>query len=132
MPGAAHPETCATSAFVLSLLGDKWSLKVIVKLGAGPLRFNEMKRLIAGISQRMLTATLRNLEREGLALRVVHAGKPAAVEYRLSDLGRSLWAVVHPLGEWTSAHLHEIDAARARFDREQAPRTAITPEARSN
>ena len=116
LPGSASPEGCAKSAFVLSLLGDKWSVRVIVKLGAGTLLFNEMKRLVSGISQRMLTSTLRDLEREGLVRRIAHPTVPPRVEYELSDLGRSLWAVVYPLGEWAAEHMNDIHAARARFD----------------
>lgn len=114
--GAAFPEDCATATFVLSLLGDKWSVKVLVRLGAGTLRFNEIRRMVNGISQRMLTSTLRNLEREGLVQRTVHRAAVPHVEYQLTGLGRSLWALVHPLGEWTKEHMSEICAARARFD----------------
>ncbi|MFM0304237.1 helix-turn-helix domain-containing protein [Paraburkholderia sediminicola] len=116
LPGSASPEICTKSAFVLSLLGDKWSVRVIVRLSAGTLRFNEIKRLVGGISQRVLTSTLRNLEREGLVHRTVHPTVPPRVEYQLSDLGRSLWTVVYPLGEWAAEHMNEIHAARARFD----------------
>lgn len=114
-PGSTISEFCAATIFFLSLLGDKWSVRVIARLGKAPVRFNEMKRSIPGISQRMLTTTLRSLQREGLVLRIAHPGKPPAVEYHLSDLGRSLWTVVQPLCQWTAEHLDDVNAARERF-----------------
>lgn len=120
LPGSANPERCKSAAFVLSLLGDKWSVVVIVSLGGGALRFNEMKRQVRGISQRMLTSTLRNLEREGLVQRTVDPTVPPRVDYQLTDLGRSLWNVVYPLGEWASAHVSDMSAARDRFDQRHA------------
>jgi DNA-binding HxlR family transcriptional regulator len=85
-------------------------------LGGGPLRFNEIKRKIDGISQRMLTLTLRGLERDGLVTRTVFPTVPPRVDYELTDLGRGLWQPVEALGEWAMEHRTEIEEARARFD----------------
>ncbi|MBF9236190.1 helix-turn-helix transcriptional regulator [Hymenobacter sp. BT683] len=101
---------------VLDRIGDKWSLLIILNLGAEEnLRFNELRRRVAGISQRMLTVTLRNLEADGLVDRTVYAEVPPRVEYRLTDLGHSLTGVVIGLTNWATAHTPAIAAARARF-----------------
>lgn len=115
-------ETCH-AAEILQRIGDKWSLYVVHVLSArGTMRFSELKRGIEGISQRMLTVTLRNLERDGLVQRTVYAEIPPRVEYQLTPLGRTLRSVVGKLVSWSEAHLGEIDAARARFDQEEAAR----------
>ena len=85
-------------------------------LGDGPRRFNEIKRMVGGISQRMLTLTLRGLERDGLVTRTVFPTIPPRVDYELTDLGRGLWQPVEALGEWASEHQTEIEAARTKFD----------------
>jgi DNA-binding HxlR family transcriptional regulator len=90
---------------------------VIVLLGNGPRRFNEIKRMVGGISQRMLTLTLRGLERDGLVIRTVFPTIPPRVDYELTDLGRGLWTPVEALGKWAAEHRVEIEDARARFDR---------------
>ncbi|MCC3154183.1 helix-turn-helix domain-containing protein [Hymenobacter sp. BT770] len=101
---------------VLDRIGDKWSLLIILNLGAEEnLRFNELRRRVEGISQRMLTVTLRNLEADGLVGRTVYAEVPPRVEYRLTDLGRSLAGAVIGIGNWASQHAPAIAAARARF-----------------
>ena len=82
----------------------------------GPKRFNELKRMIGGISQRMLTLTLRGLERDGLVTRTVFPTIPPRVDYELTDLGRGLAKPVMALGEWAKAHQGEIEGARTRFD----------------
>ncbi len=111
-----HDE-CPKVSRVLARLGDKWSVLIVVLLRERPYRFNEIKRTVAGISQQMLTRTLRNLERDGLVSRTTYPTSPPQVEYALTELGGSLSAPVLALGEWARAHLSEIDAAQARFDR---------------
>ena len=103
-------------ASVLSRVGDKWSVLVIMLLRDGPRRFNELKRMINGISQRMLTLTLRGLERDGLVTRTVFPTIPPRVDYELTDLGRGLAVPVMALGEWAFAHLPEIEGARSKFE----------------
>jgi len=102
---------------VLARVGDKWSVFVIMLLGDGPRRFNEIKRMVGGISQRMLTLTLRGLERDGLVTRTVFPTIPPRVDYELTDLGRGLSKPVAALGLWAKEHQAEIEDARARFDR---------------
>ncbi|WP_426442661.1 winged helix-turn-helix transcriptional regulator [Bradyrhizobium genosp. P] len=114
-PGGDHSD-CRAVASVLARIGDKWSVFVIMMLIDGPLRFNELKRTIAGISQRMLTLTLRGLERDGLVTRTVFPTIPPRVDYELTDLGRGLAEPVKALGQWAFAHLPEIQGARTRFD----------------
>ncbi|MCA6122720.1 helix-turn-helix transcriptional regulator [Bradyrhizobium sp. WSM 1704] len=114
-PGPQH-EDCRGVASVLSRVGDKWSVLVIMLLIDGPRRFNELKRMINGISQRMLTLTLRGLERDGLLTRTVFPTVPPRVDYELTALGRGLAKPVRALGEWAFAHLPEIEGARSRFD----------------
>ena len=118
LPPSAHESTdCRAVASVLARVGDKWSVFVIMLLGGGPRRFNEIKRMVGGISQRMLTLTLRGLERDGLVTRTVFPTIPPRVDYELTDLGRGLWKPVETLGKWASEHQVEIEDARARFDR---------------
>jgi DNA-binding HxlR family transcriptional regulator len=101
---------------VLDRIGDKWSLLVIVTLNAGLLRFTELQRHIPGISQRMLTLTLRQLERDGLVARTVHAEVPPRVEYELTDVGRTLIEPSMALAGWAIENYPRITAARDRFD----------------
>jgi DNA-binding HxlR family transcriptional regulator len=107
---------CRSVASVLARVGDKWSVFVIMLLIDGPQRFNELKRRIGGISQRMLTLTLRGLERDGLVTRTVFPTIPPRVDYELTDLGRGLAKPVQALGQWAFAHLPEIEGARTSFD----------------
>src|ERR1700731_4191248 len=116
-PNAHLESDCRGAASVLARVGDKWSVLVIVLLGNGPRRFNEIKRMVGGISQRMLTLTLRGLERDGLVTRTVFPTIPPRVDYELTDLGRGLWQPVEALGKWAGEHQIEIQDARARFDR---------------
>jgi DNA-binding HxlR family transcriptional regulator len=109
-------EDCRSVASVLARVGDKWSVFVIMLPIDGPTRFNELKRRIGGISQRMLTLTLRGLERDGLVTRTVFPTIPPRVDYELTDLGRGLAKPVQALGQWAFAHLPEIEGARTRFD----------------
>jgi DNA-binding HxlR family transcriptional regulator len=114
---------CRAVSAVLNRIGDKWSVLIIQRLGEGPRRFNEIKRIIGGISQRMLTLTLRNLERDGLVSRTVTPTVPPRVDYALTDLGRDLLIPVSALGQWAIQHTPCIEAARARFDASEAAET---------
>ncbi|WP_375206499.1 winged helix-turn-helix transcriptional regulator [Hyphococcus sp.] len=111
-------EDCPKVSRVLARLGDKWTVLIVVLLRERAFRFNEIKRAVRGISQQMLTRTLRNLERDGLVSRTIYPTSPPQVEYALTELGRSLSRPVLALGEWAKANLHAIDEAQARFDRE--------------
>lgn len=105
---------------VLDRLGDAWSFLLVIHLGEGPQRFNALKRKIDGISQRMLTLTLRKLERDGLVSRTVHPTTPPQVEYALTKLGRSLSGPINTLTTWAAKHQSEVDASREAFDRQHA------------
>lgn len=107
---------CRAVAPVLNRVGDKWSMLIVMNLAAGPRRFNELKRQIDGISQRMLTLSLRGLERDGLVSRKVTPSIPPRVDYALTDLGVSLRAPVQQLGNWAIAHIDCIRAAQRAFD----------------
>jgi DNA-binding HxlR family transcriptional regulator len=115
-PHSHEGSECRAVASVIARVGDKWSMFVIMLLGGGPRRFNEIKRMVGGISQRMLTLTLRGLERDGLVTRTVFPTIPPRVDYELTDLGRGMWKPVEALGAWASQHQPEIERARARFD----------------
>jgi DNA-binding HxlR family transcriptional regulator len=91
-------EDCRAVSSILGRVGDKWTVLIVVRLGDGPKRFNEIKRMVGGISQRMLTFTLRGLERDGLVTRTVFPTSPQRVEYKLTKLGSTLWRAVEPLG----------------------------------
>jgi DNA-binding HxlR family transcriptional regulator len=110
-------EDCRAISSILARVGDKWSILIIVRLGNGPKRFNEIKRMVGGISQRMLTLTLRGLERDGLVTRTYFPTIPPRVDYELTQLGRSLWNAVEPLGAWAQSHVKHITRARAAFDK---------------
>lgn len=109
---------CQGISRILSRVGDKWTVLVVELLSDGPMRFNELRRHIGGISQKMLTATLRGLERDGLVTRTVHATVPPRVDYELTGLGRELLVPVKALALWARENIERIDAARARFDGE--------------
>jgi DNA-binding HxlR family transcriptional regulator len=119
----AHPgdhEGCVGVREVLNLVGDKWSVLVVGVLGKGSLRFSEIKRTIEGISQRMLTLTLRGLERDGLLTRTVTPTIPPRVDYELTKLGRTLLDPVRALARWAARHRAAIQGARDRFDGKRA------------
>ena len=107
---------CRGISEVLARVGDKWTVLVVTFLGEGPMRFNELRRSINGISQRMLTLTLRALERDGLVTRTVFPTVPPRVDYELTNLGRSLLEPVSGLGLWARKHRPDIQEARRRFD----------------
>ena len=107
---------CTAVNDVLARVGDKWTIRVIMALGTGPLRFNALKREIDTISQRMLTRTLRVLERDGLVRRLVEPSVPPRVEYSLTPLGRSLQAPVTVIGQWAMDKRMEVARARADYD----------------
>jgi DNA-binding HxlR family transcriptional regulator len=116
-PSHIHvPTNCRTVTEILSRVGDKWSVQVVVQMGEGPKRFNELRRSVTGISQRMLTLTLRGLERDGLVTRTVYPTIPPRVDYQLTGLGCSLLKTVRGLGEWAIQNRDEILEARRRFD----------------
>src|SRR3982074_1545622 len=101
-------EDCRAVSSILARVGDKWTVLIVVLLGDGPKRFNEIKRMVGGISQRMLTFTLRGLERDGLVTRTVFPTTAQRVDYELTKLGSTLWEAVEPLSSWARAHLSEI------------------------
>jgi DNA-binding HxlR family transcriptional regulator len=107
---------------VLDRIGDKWTMLTIFALAGAPRRFSELHRIIPDISKRMLTQTLRGLERDGLATRHVFATKPPSVEYRLSAMGNSVLAPLAGLAEWAEANYPAITQARASFDLDAAQR----------
>lgn len=113
-------ERCVAAREVLNRVGDKWSVFIVAMLGEGPMRFSELRRSIEGISQRMLTLTLRGLERDGLVTRTVYPTVPPRVEYELTKLGRTLLEPVAQLAAWAEAKRTEIQRARDRFDRASA------------
>jgi DNA-binding HxlR family transcriptional regulator len=115
--GVTHTaSSCQAPREVLSLVGDKWSVLIVVILQGGTQRFNALRHSIEGISQRMLTRTLRQLERDGLITRTVEPTVPPSVYYALTPLGRTLLVPVSALAEWAKAHYAEICAARVVFD----------------
>ena len=109
---------CRTISTLLSRIGDKWTVLVVQTLGQGSKRFNELRREIPSVSQRMLTLTLRNLERDGLVNRTVTPSIPPRVDYELTDLGRSLQGPICGLATWALENVETIHAAQTRFDAE--------------
>jgi DNA-binding HxlR family transcriptional regulator len=117
IPGNLHvAEDCRAVSEVLARVGDKWTVLVVSLLGDGPKRFNEIRRGLGSISQRMQTLTLRALERDGLVTRTVYPEIPPRVEYELTRLGRSLLEPVNGLSLWARQNRSAIEAARRRFD----------------
>jgi len=117
IPGNLHvPEDCRAVSEVLARVGDKWTILVVGELGPGPRRFNEIRKALGSISQRMLTLTLRGLERDGLVTRTVFPTIPPKVEYELTALGRSLLVPVSGIGLWARQNRAAIQEARQRFD----------------
>ena len=118
-----HPHAdpdCRAVSELLGRVGDKWTVLIVTALVSRPRRFNALKREVGGISQQMLTRSLRMLERDGMVERTVHPTVPPSVEYALTELGRSLAEPVIALTEWTFAHLPQIHAHRAAYDAAEA------------
>ena len=113
---------CRKVSEILSRVGDKWTVLIVMVLREGPRRFNDIKRTVGGISQQMLTRTLKSLERDGMVLRTVHPTVPPQVEYKLTPLGHSLAEPVISLGEWAQHHIAEIEGHRAVYDRGGRPK----------
>jgi DNA-binding HxlR family transcriptional regulator len=109
-------EKCPAIREVLHRVGDKWSVLIVAYLGEGSMRFSELRRAIEGISQRMLTLTLRGLERDGLITRTVFPEIPPRVDYELTKLGRTLLVPIQGLTEWADDNRTAIQEARVRFD----------------
>jgi DNA-binding HxlR family transcriptional regulator len=109
---------CRTISTLLSRIGDKWTVLVVQTLSDGPRRFNELRREIPSVSQRMLTLTLRNLERDGLVNRTVTPSIPPRVDYELTSLGTSLQKPICGLASWAMDNVEAIHLARTRFDAE--------------
>ena len=109
-------EDCRRVSQVLARVGDKWSVLIVMLLCDGPRRFNEIKRMVGGISQRMLTLTLKGLERDGMVTRTLFPTIPPRVDYELTPLGRSLSEPVMALGSWARGHMAEIESARDAYD----------------
>ena len=119
--GMSEHSGCQKVSDVLARIGDKWSVLIVMLLGDGPRRFNELKRLVGGISQRMLMLTLRGLERDGLVTRTMYPTIPPRVDYALTALGHSLRTPVKALGDWAFAHHDQIAQAREIFDGRTPP-----------
>jgi DNA-binding HxlR family transcriptional regulator len=116
-PSHKHvPEECPAVREVLNRVGDKWSVQVVGMLGDGKKRFNELRHGIEGISQRMLTLTLKGLQRDGLITRTVFPTIPPRVEYDLTKLGRSLLEPITGLAKWAGSNRVKIQDARVRYD----------------
>lgn len=112
-----EPGACLAVREVLDRVGDKWTVQVIERLGDGAMRFNELRRTVDGISQRMLTLTLRNLERDGLVKRTVFPEIPPRVEYELTRLGKTLLVPIRSISGWAATNRAAMAAAREQFDR---------------
>ena len=111
-------QDCRHISEMLARVGDKWTVLVVNYLGNRTLRFSELRRMIGGISQKMLTTTLRNLERDGFVTRTIYPTVPPRVDYALTELGEELLVPVNALAEWTRANMDRIGAARRKFDEE--------------
>ncbi|MGW8329343.1 winged helix-turn-helix transcriptional regulator [Streptomyces sp. NPDC055897] len=119
--GQEHGDDPCRARSVLAIVGDKWALLIVRHLSGGPRRFSALKRDVDGISQRMLTATLRDLERDGILTRTVRNAMPPHVEYELTSMGVTLRQATAPLLQWSIEHLERIDGARAAYDAHEHP-----------
>ena len=115
VPSPLHGD-CRKVGEILGRIGDKWTVLIVMALRERTMRFNEIKRAVGGISQQMLTRTLKALERDGMVSRTVHPTVPPQVEYELTALGHSLSEPVLQLGAWAQRHLPQIESQRARYD----------------
>jgi DNA-binding HxlR family transcriptional regulator len=113
---------------VLDRIGDKWAIYVVDRLGGGPRRFSELLRGIDGITARMLTVTLRGLERDGIVTRTLHAAVPPRVDYALTPLGETLLSAIGQLVSWADTHVPEIEAARSAYDGRSGPQETSCPD----
>jgi DNA-binding HxlR family transcriptional regulator len=118
------PEVSATISQMLARIGDKWSMLMVRTLGYGPVRFNELRRQVGDISQKVLSSTLKSLERDGLVSRTVAPTVPPQVTYELTELGRELLVPVVAIIAWTVEHTDRIVAARHAYDEQHAPGSA--------
>src|SRR3954469_16009407 len=109
-------EDCPKASHISPRIGEKWGMLVVMLLRDGPRRFNDIKRNTGGISQQMLTRTLRALERDGMVTRTIFPTRPPQVEYRLTELGRSMSEPVLAFGRWVQEHLADVDTARHQYD----------------
>jgi DNA-binding HxlR family transcriptional regulator len=114
------PSACRLRT-VLGRIGDKWAIYIVDRLGEGPRRFSELHRGIDGITARMLTVTLRGLERDGIVTRTLHAAVPPRVDYELTPLGRTLLVTIGQLVAWAAEHIGEVEAAQADYDARSCP-----------
>jgi DNA-binding HxlR family transcriptional regulator len=115
MPNGDTPERCALIRSMLDLVGKKWHALVLRELVSGPLRFNELRRAAAPVTQRVLSTCLRDLERDGLIIRTVYPTVPPKVEYELTQAGRTLNAAVYNIADWADENLETVTAARAAY-----------------
>lgn len=109
-------EDCRAVSDILQRVGDKWTVLVVSQLGDGPMRFNELRHIVGGISQKMLTTTLRGLERDGFVTRTIFPTIPPRVDYELTELGHELLIPVHALGQWARQNTTRVTEARMKFD----------------
>jgi DNA-binding HxlR family transcriptional regulator len=123
-------EVCGAMGDILNRIGDKWSVMVVGQLTRKTMRFNELRHTIGGISQRMLTLTLRNLERDGLVTRTVYPEIPPRVEYQLTELGRTLTGPLDTLWNWAAEHMSSVNVARENYDRVHEAAAEPKPERR--
>lgn len=123
-PSSLEPNCTAFTRQVLSRVGDKWSILIIAHLGAAPMRFNALKRTIGNVSQRMLTLTLKGLERDGLVSRRSFPSVPPRVEYALTPLGHTLLPAVMTIIDWSHSHEADVEAARRAYRARRADRGA--------
>ena len=125
-PGNSHETNdCRAVADVLARIGDKWTVYIVRLLADGPMRFNEIRRAVAAISQRMLALTLRGLERDGLVTRTVTASVPPRVDYELTPTGLTLIEPLKAVGAWAIANRDFVERSRAKFDLAHAGSKAV-------
>lgn len=117
-----YAEACPSRA-ILELIADKWTLLIMPALRRGPMRNGDLMRMIGGVSQKMLTQTLRELERNGLVRRIDHMEVPPRVEYELTELGRSLADTVRKLDGWAESHIGDVLTARSEFEKRERARS---------
>jgi DNA-binding HxlR family transcriptional regulator len=118
--GDPYRTDCPTRR-ILDRIGDRWTVLIVGVLGDGDARFSELRRRVEGVSQKMLTQTLRGLERDGLVRRTVHPEVPVRVEYALTDAGRTLLGPLRALQKWSIEHLSDVSAAQGAYDRAESP-----------